>query len=916
MVRAVFEKVEEELNDATAEVIVIWPDGGEFDISPSPLSMEIQDFPDGNARFGQPFRIYYLHHKASYDNYGRSERIPYRVQYKGSPTASAYHRWEMSLQNFSESAGAYETDCTVADVAHKLYLFPRSDKYSAYWSNANHSLRITKQGEGHVQYGLSTSYSPKSAAFIAPEGTSISMAKYDDAKLAAYPSEGWGFSHWEGSDGGVPIDEQSSRRAWLMVGHGDIDVRAFFEPLPDCVWNLSVAVQGGGTVATSPDSTLFGWNQEVTVTATAEPGWAFSHWADGSSGEIAAFSPNYTFDINRNTSLEAVFVPAQQVLRVEIEGQGIVQRTLNAVTYPNGTEVNLTAQPAPGWEFQGWREETSAKSKARSAPTEDTSPNKTVTMDGPKTVAPIFVPKFIVRTDTNDDRNYDENDDTGIPELMRVNDDQDNGAGFSESLHNMVTAPMYTLTSSTKEYVTHSDDAQPIRIGLGDPEIHRITEGEVRVSPDFGEHLIFSRSPAIRMIWTSWGSHYSSLLAFPFHPSKEVSLPTEIYAFADSELLGSDVDKEITLRFDYVPVGTNAETQSREIKLKIVGRIGSTSYFDAALDYLTEHKSRGAKLFTEIQTVRGPREAGIGFGTINEYYRTVVMPKKDTSIGVTGDLFPNIYSVSQANSGYDVIINGGWFSGGSGRLHGYLVTNGQLDSHFPYRTRWFEDGRAHDYNNFIASRTGDKGDIYFGTIPFNTTAYVYDTRNNYSMGLYRQRSDQPREQFRLDANTETPENPNARGCAFGDHVGDAVDIHAEGWTNGLVGLSTEYEDKPPANLIGEAETSKPLPGQEHGESVIFLAMTSNAGGNYHIPLMSAWQGSLIELMRDKLIQSGGLGTKVYRLDGGASCGMFIRPLAYQGGPQPGVVVRNNRHTKDTWKQGERVNSYLMFKVGN
>jgi hypothetical protein len=73
-----------------------------------------------------------------------------------------------------------------------------------------------------------------------------------------------------------------------------------------------------------------------------------------------------------------------QTLTMYTVGAGTVQP--GNATYPTGTSVNLIAIPAPGWSFQGWNGSTTG------------STNKTITMNGEKTITATFVQNTYILT--------------------------------------------------------------------------------------------------------------------------------------------------------------------------------------------------------------------------------------------------------------------------------------------------------------------------------------------------------------------------------------------------------------------------------------------------------------------------------------------------------------------------------------
>jgi uncharacterized repeat protein (TIGR02543 family) len=139
--------------------------------------------------------------------------------------------------------------------------------------------------------------------------------------------------------------------------------------------------------------------------ARSASSWAFSYSSDGSAWtSVATVSAGLTlsqvgpFAANSGTTIPAwtanvdyVFNTASPIvpedgaqtttraLTVNTSGSGTVTKTPDAASYPDGSSVTLTAQPASGWTFSGW-----------SGAASGTSTSTTVVMNADKTVTATF----------------------------------------------------------------------------------------------------------------------------------------------------------------------------------------------------------------------------------------------------------------------------------------------------------------------------------------------------------------------------------------------------------------------------------------------------------------------------------------------------------------------------------------------
>ena len=93
-------------------------------------------------------------------------------------------------------------------------------------------------------------------------------------KLQAVPVAGWKFSHWEGD-----IQENNNPASFLITEN--LKVTAVFTQQE---YSLSIT-STGGFVTINPEKESYHYGDEVTLTATAEPGWVFDHWGVAIIGE-------------------------------------------------------------------------------------------------------------------------------------------------------------------------------------------------------------------------------------------------------------------------------------------------------------------------------------------------------------------------------------------------------------------------------------------------------------------------------------------------------------------------------------------------------------------------------------------------------------------------------------------------------
>ncbi|WP_018250211.1 InlB B-repeat-containing protein [Orenia marismortui] len=228
-----------------------------------------------------------------------------------------------------------------------------------------YSLDIKVEGQGSINKSLK-------ADIVENEKNLYNQGK--KVTFTAISEPGWGFDHWEGDLSGdnpnlsVSIDKDTS-------------ITAVFVP----IYPLNIVVEGQGSVETTEaDFQLDGLDfyeqgKEVTVIATAKPGWKFDHWEDSLSGN----QKEENLIIDEEKRVVAVFIEEEYSLNLTTTGEGTIEQDIQKDKYLYGDKVRLTASRKEGWKFDHWEGDIGGD-----------DPNPIITMNDDKNIKAVFVPIY------------------------------------------------------------------------------------------------------------------------------------------------------------------------------------------------------------------------------------------------------------------------------------------------------------------------------------------------------------------------------------------------------------------------------------------------------------------------------------------------------------------------------------------
>ena len=142
-------------------------------------------------------------------------------------------------------------------------------------------------------------------------------------------------------------------RLSLRVTKANPVITALFVPLKENRFTVTTLASSGGSVVSNPNSNAYVNGQEVTITATPEPGYSFVGW----TGDIESTTNPLVTLADANKTVTAQFrrnIIAPVTLTINAEN-GTGHPYYHPMSlYEKGTSVELLAQPNPGYTFTGW----------------------------------------------------------------------------------------------------------------------------------------------------------------------------------------------------------------------------------------------------------------------------------------------------------------------------------------------------------------------------------------------------------------------------------------------------------------------------------------------------------------------------------------------------------------------------------
>jgi len=259
-------------------------------------------------------------------------------------------------------------------------------------------------------------------------------------------------------------------------------------------WALNVAVVGNGTVTRSPNESSFPNGAVVQLTATPASGWTFSGW----SGSITGTTNPVSVTMNADKNITATFTINAYTLTTTPIGSGTIARSPNQASYTHGTLVQLTANPAVGFQLTSWGGDGSGS----------TNP-LLISMTSSKTVTATFTIKTYTLALTvvgggsvvknPDQPTYNHGTNVQLTATPAANQ---HFVGWSGDATGSTTPLNLTMTSNVTLTATFAPDTVPLTVNV-------VGNGTVTKTPNqpfyaFGTVVQLNATPATGYGFTGW----------------------------------------------------------------------------------------------------------------------------------------------------------------------------------------------------------------------------------------------------------------------------------------------------------------------------------------------------------------------------------------------------------------------------
>ena len=199
-----------------------------------------------------------------------------------------------------------------------------------------------------IPYTITLSSNPAAGGTTTGAGT---FNLGSSVTVTATANAGYTFANW--TENGSVV---STNANYQFTISGNRTLVANFTAAISYTVALSSNPAAGGTTT---GAGTFNSGSSVTVTATANAGYAFTNWTE--NGSVVSTNANYQFTISGNRTLVANFTAGQYIVILS-SNPAAGGTTSGAGAYNSGSSVTVTATANTGFAFTNWTQNGSAVS--------------------------------------------------------------------------------------------------------------------------------------------------------------------------------------------------------------------------------------------------------------------------------------------------------------------------------------------------------------------------------------------------------------------------------------------------------------------------------------------------------------------------------------------------------------------------
>ncbi|AYF40960.1 hypothetical protein CN246_04455 [Ethanoligenens harbinense] len=286
---------------------------------------------------------------------GNSEQMTATVLWGNNTSEDITDRTSTTWSSSDTGVATVDADGNVSAVS------PGTATITASYEGISASLTVTVQSSHNITI-LNALAENGSVLLSGQKLTSCNFKEADGSTvvLTAVPQSGYTLTGWYDENGNLV----SSNPTFVFTPTADVTYCVGFVRIPSVT--LTANVSGNGSVSigsATPSATAtqsFTLGSPATLTETPADGYQFLYWQDTTSGKILSQSASYTFTMDSDMYMTAVFEQTKTATHMVTFVNGITGETIKSVTVDNSVTDISSYEPADpyafGCTFKDWKE--------------------------------------------------------------------------------------------------------------------------------------------------------------------------------------------------------------------------------------------------------------------------------------------------------------------------------------------------------------------------------------------------------------------------------------------------------------------------------------------------------------------------------------------------------------------------------